>query len=274
MATGPHAGPGKEVTKVYCCGKSDVGKKRANNQDSYTVKQYKCGAVLGVVCDGMGGAHGGETASRTALKAFTDAVGNFMKGITAGGKKPADRRIAQALLDAVSKANTEVFTKAAEEEALEGMGTTLVSSLVFDDRIFTVNIGDSRMYLIDSDKIVQVTHDHSYVQYLVDIGKLTEDEAAASRNKNIITRAVGTEEETEPDIYLTEIKRGSDSGNIHILLCTDGLTNHVDKETILEIINSEPAGDEVSGDRIVDSLIDAANKNGGSDNITAVLISV
>ena len=259
---------------MYYYGKSDVGKKRANNQDSYTVKQYKCGAVLGVVCDGMGGAHGGETASSTALKAFTDAVGNLMKGISGTGKKPADRRVAEALIDAVSKANTEVYTKAAEEEELEGMGTTLVSSLVFDDRIFTVNIGDSRMYLVDSDKIVQVTHDHSYVQYLVDIGKMTEVEAAASKNKNIITRAVGTEEETEPDIYLTEIKRGADSGNIRILLCSDGLTNHVDKETILEIINSEPIGEEGSEKRIVDRLIDAANNNGGSDNITAVIISV
>ena len=259
---------------MYYYGKSDVGKKRANNQDSYTVRQYKCGAVLGVVCDGMGGAHGGETASSTAIKVFTDAVGNLMKGITKGGKKPADRRIAEALIDAVGKANTEVFTKASEDEGLEGMGTTLVSSLVFDDRIFTVNIGDSRMYLIDTDKIVQVTHDHSYVQYLVDIGKMTEDEAASSKNKNIITRAVGTEEETEPDIYLTEINRGSDSDSIHILLCTDGLTNHVDKETILKIINSEPIGNEGSEQKIVDSLIDAANKNGGSDNITAVLISV
>jgi len=259
---------------LYYYGKSDVGKKRANNQDSYTVKQYKCGAVLGVVCDGMGGAHGGKTASSTALKSFTDAVGNMMKGISGSGKKPADRRIAEALLEAVAKANTAVYTKAAEDEELEGMGTTLVSSLVFDDRIFTVNIGDSRMYLIDNDKIVQVTHDHSYVQYLVDIGKMTEDEAASSRNKNIITRAVGTEEETEPDIYLTEIKRSSDSDSIHILLCTDGLTNHVDKEAILKIINSEPIGNEGAEQKIVDSLIDAANKNGGSDNITAVLISV
>ena len=259
---------------MYYYGNSDVGKKRANNQDSFTVKQYKCGAVLGVVCDGMGGAHGGETASSTALKTFTDSVGNLMKGITKGGKKPADRRIAEALVDAVSKANIEVFTKASEDEGLEGMGTTLVSSLVFDDRIFTVNIGDSRMYLVDLDKIVQVTHDHSYVQYLVDIGKMTEDEAASSRNKNIITRAIGTEAETEPDVYLTEIKRSSDSDNIHILLCTDGLTNHVDKETILGIINSEPADGEDSCRKIVDSLIDAANRNGGSDNITAVLISL
>ena len=131
------------------------------------------------------------------------------------------------------------------------------------------------MYLIDSDKIVQVTHDHSYVQYLVDIGKMTSEEAAKSKNKNIITRAVGTDQEIEPDIYLTEIKRGARQ-SIHVLLCTDGLTNHVDKETICDIINSadKDGKDDEKEEQTVRELIDAANKNGGSDNITAVLISV
>jgi len=254
---------------------SDVGKRRTNNQDSFAIKEYKCGAVLGVVCDGMGGALGGETASATALRVFTETVDSLMEGLTKTGKKPTEWKTAEVLLEAVCKANAEVHAKAMEEEGLEGMGTTLVSSLVFGNKIFTVNVGDSRMYLVDSDKIVQVTHDHSYVQYLVDIGKMTNEEAAKSLNKNIITRAIGTEDEIEPDIYLTAIKKGGAVGKIHVLLCTDGLTNHVSKEKILDIINAQPDKvDDETEESIVRELIDAANKNGGSDNITAVLISV
>jgi len=264
----------REVTVLLYHGLSDVGKRRAKNQDSYTVKQYKCGAVLGVVCDGMGGALGGETASATALKVYTETVDALMEGVTKTGKRPGEWKIAEVLLDAVCKANAAVYSKSEEDAGLKGMGTTLVSSLILDNRIYTVNVGDSRMYLVDSDKIVQVTHDHSYVQYLVDIGKMTSEEAASSNNKNIITRAVGTEEEIEPDIYLTEIKKGA-AGKIHILLCTDGLTNHVSKEKICEIVNSRSGQSENDAEEAtVRSLIDTANKNGGSDNITAVLISV
>lgn len=249
-------------------GKSDVGRRRMNNQDSFAVKQYKCGAVLGVVCDGMGGAHGGETASITALKAYTETVDALMDTVTKSGKRPGEWKIAETLMDAVCKANEAVFDRANEDASLEGMGTTLVSSLVFGNRIYTVNVGDSRMYLVDADKIVQVTHDHSYVQYLVDIGKMTADEAESSSNRNIITRAIGTEKEIEPDIYLTEVK-AAEEGAIHVLLCTDGLTNHVSKEKIREIIYS--GADDGNA---VDTLIDAANRNGGSDNVTAVLISL
>ncbi len=253
-------------------GKSDVGRRRANNQDSFAVKEYKCGAVLGVVCDGMGGASGGATASSSALGVYIKTVDALMEGLTKSGKKPGEWKIAEVLLDAVCKANTEVYGLSKENDTLEGMGTTLVSSLVYGNRIYTVNVGDSRMYLVDSDKIVQITHDHSYVQYLVDIGKMTSEEAEGSLNKNIITRAIGTEEEIEPDIYLTEIKKNASGGKIHVLLCSDGLSNHVGKEGICEIINKEDSGQGIEA--TVDSLIDTANENGGSDNITAVLISI
>ena len=259
---------------MYYHGRSDVGKRRANNQDSFTVKEYENGAVLGVVCDGMGGASGGETASSTALKYFTETVDMFMAEIGKDGDKTDEMKIAGMLVDAVEKANKEVIAKANEDVTLEGMGTTLVSSLVLGDRIYTVNIGDSRMYLVDSDKIVQVTHDHSYVQYLVDIGKMTEEEAAESKNKNIITRAVGTDEEIEPDVYLTDVKKAASSDKIHVLLCTDGLTNHVTKKKILRIINSEEEYSENAEEEAVNQLIDTANRNGGSDNITVVLISL
>ncbi|MBR6918149.1 MAG: Stp1/IreP family PP2C-type Ser/Thr phosphatase [Clostridia bacterium] len=268
---------------LYYHGLSDVGKKRSNNQDVYSVKEYKCGAVLGVVCDGMGGASGGETASSTALKIFTDEIDGLMTHAQKSGRHMAEKRITDALSVAVRKSNEAVFAMSREDASLAGMGTTLVASLVYFNRIYTVNIGDSRMYLIDDDKIVQVTHDHSYVQYLVDIGKMTEEEAAVSCNKNIIMRAVGTEYDLEPDIYLTEIKKNSDTGRLHILLCTDGLSNHVSKEKMLEIVNSYGNGtvkssDAADGDgapeTAVEKLVETANENGGSDNITVVLISL
>lgn len=259
---------------MYYHGLSDVGMKRANNQDSFIVKQYKCGAVLGVVCDGMGGASGGQTASSLAAETFTKAVDELLEDVTRRGPKPEEDEIAETLLKAVCDANREVHSKSVTEKSLEGMGTTLVSSLVMGNRIYTVNIGDSRMYLVDQKKIVQITHDHSYVQYLVDIGKMTSEEAASSNNKNIITRAVGTEEDTEPDIYLTEIKKSRGAAKIHVLLCTDGLTNHVNSEKIRDIINEGSGGDGDRGDETVKKLIEEANSGGGSDNITAVLITV
>ncbi len=259
---------------LFYHGQSDVGKRRANNQDSFTVKEYECGAVLAVVCDGMGGASGGETASLTAMRAFVEAVDPFMNGIGKEDDVPDEMKIADVLVSAVGKANKEVVEAANEDISLEGMGTTLVSSLVLGERVYTVNVGDSRMYLADSDKIVQVTHDHSYVQYLVDIGRMTEEEAAVSKNKNIITRAVGIDEETEPDVYLTDVKKSDPSDRIHVLLCTDGLTNHVGKDEICGIINSETEQSKRAVERIVKKLIDTANENGGSDNITAVLISL
>ena len=252
-------------------GDSDVGRRRANNQDRFVVKQYDCGAVLGVVCDGMGGAHGGETASATAVKAFVETVDALMESIGAGDRKPPKNRIAECLVEAVCKANDQVFEESERDAALSGMGTTLVSSLIYGSRIYTVNVGDSRMYLVDSGNIVQVTHDHSYVQYLVDIGKLTSEEAESSANKNIITRAIGTEDDIEPDVYLTEVK--SPGADIHVLLCTDGLSNQLTRDEICGIVAAE-SGDGGSAERAVGKLIDAANEHGGADNITAVLITL
>ncbi|MBR0303510.1 MAG: Stp1/IreP family PP2C-type Ser/Thr phosphatase [Clostridia bacterium] len=251
-------------------GLSDVGQRRANNQDSFSVKEYKCGAVLGTVCDGMGGASGGKTASELAGEVFVRRVDDLFEEIPSGGEIPSEDEIAKALFEAVCDANREVHTRSEHDRTLEGMGTTLVASLVFEDRIFTINVGDSRMYLIDSGRIVQVTHDHSYVQYLVDIGKMTSEEAASSVNKNIITRAVGTEEEIEPDIYLTDVKKSGKDDRIFVLLCTDGLSNHVTPDEILEVVTSS----RPDGDGAVASLIERANANGGSDNITALLISL
>lgn len=260
---------------MFCSGISDIGMKRSANQDSFRIKEYKCGAVLGVVCDGMGGAAGGQIASAAAAKIFTSGVDLLMEGLEAGERMPDEYRVAEALLEGVYNANSEIFSRAKKDAALEGMGTTLVASLIMENKIYTVNVGDSRMYLADRDRIVQITHDHSYVQYLVDIGKMTEAQARESLNKNIITRAVGTEAQIDPDIYLTEISRiGNEREKIHIVLCTDGLTNHVPPEKIYEVIQKTSGSSGDTTGIIAKELVDFANKNGGNDNITAVVIAV
>ncbi len=261
---------------MYFSGISDIGMRRSTNQDAFNVKKYRCGAVLGVVCDGMGGASGGQVASRLAVEKFVETVDSLMKNLDRSSKMPGEYEVAEILLEGVYNANYEVYEKARSDSSLSGMGTTLVSSLIIGNSIYTINVGDSRMYLADGDKIVQITHDHSYVQYLVDIGKMTAEEAQNSMNRNIITRAVGTETDIEPDIYLTEIKRESIdfAAGIHILLCTDGLTNHVPPEEIYRMITEGESGLVDTTEELVRELVDAANRNGGSDNITAVLISV
>ncbi len=260
---------------MYYSGKSDVGMRRANNQDSFSVREYENGALVAAVCDGMGGALGGQTASRTALDSFMSVIDEFMDQVKESGRMPSSAKIAEKLRNAVSAANKEVYERSQDDPSLEGMGTTLVASLVMGSRIYTVNVGDSRMYLADTDKIVQITHDHSYVQYLVDIGKMTSEEAASSKNKNIITRAVGTEGEIESDVYITEVKKDRiGTGSIHILLCSDGLSNLVDKETIYGIIKDSSDGDASGTEKAVDELVETANRNGGSDNITAVIIGL
>lgn len=259
---------------MFYSGISDIGMKRSTNQDSFAVKQYRCGAVLAVVCDGMGGIGGGQMASKIAVENFVKSIDSLMEPLRKNAKSPHEAIVAEALNDGVCLANAAVFERASEDPELIGMGTTLVASLVIGNRIYTVNVGDSRMYLADSDKIVQITHDHSYVQYLVDIGKMTKREAETSANKNIITRAVGTEEVIEPDIYLTEIKDTlSEGSDIHIVLCSDGLTNHVSPDSIYAMIKkSSTDGEGVK--LLAEALVAEANREGGSDNITAVVIAL
>lgn len=258
---------------MFYSGLSDIGMKRSTNQDNFKIKEYDSGAVLGVVCDGMGGAAGGQIASGIAADIFVSRIDALMDTVGENSREPDENLVAEALLDGVYCANSEIFERAGREPELEGMGTTLVASLIIGDKIYTVNVGDSRMYLSDCDKIVQITHDHSYVQYLVDIGKMTEAQARESVNKNIITRAVGTEAEIEPDIYLTEIERGEKDEKIHIILCTDGLTNHVPPDRIHSLIR-DTKSDGNSTELITGKLVELANKSGGSDNITVVIMAV
>lgn len=250
-------------------GMTNIGMKRQVNQDSFTIKEYDSG-VLAVVCDGMGGVFGGEEASSTATAAFSGYTDiSFADGALAeDGKKDTEDKeyaVRDILLSAARAANNAVYAAANEDTELSGMGTTLVSAYISEGKVYAVNVGDSRMYIIKDETITQITHDHSYVQYLVDIGKMTADEARVSNNKNIITRAVGTEAEVETDFFTVD----TDMSGGHVLLCTDGLTNHLTEADIADCVTKAQ-----SPEKACESLIEMANLGGGSDNITVVIISM
>ncbi|MBQ8185572.1 MAG: Stp1/IreP family PP2C-type Ser/Thr phosphatase [Clostridia bacterium] len=247
-------------------GKTDVGRRRSENQDNFIIKRYASDVLFAVVCDGMGGANGGSTASSVAMNAFADCLD------AAEREHPAFYGMSEDdLLDLLSEAATEanrcVYRLAQTSSALSGMGTTLVGCIVAGEHAYIVNVGDSRLYAIMDGFIEQVTHDHSYVQHLIDNGRMTREEAKVSNVKSWITRCVGTEKTVDPDLFTYDVTPGS-----YAVLCSDGLTNHVEPTEICDIVDQIG----VSGDiqNACESLINCANSRGGSDNITAVVLSM
>ena len=241
------------------CGKTDVGQRRANNQDKYNITDLENGAVLLTVCDGMGGANGGSEASRIAISVYTETVSSGY----ATSALPVD----ELLRRAVAAANTAVFEAAAKDEALNGMGTTLVSALLTPDgNVNVINVGDSRLYHITKEGARQITRDHSYVQYLVDMGQITIKEAKTASIRNIIIRSIGNEPKTDPDLFSLSL-----SSEDYLLLCSDGLTNCVPVEMLAKEVLRAPEEElAVKCDR----LVALANEGGGTDNITVVLAKI
>lgn len=251
---------------------SDIGMKRKTNQDSFYLKTYSQKTCLAVVCDGMGGANGGCEASKIAMETFVREVEEFLVPYIGNKEKTFHSSdVKYALASAVYEANDAVRNHAFENPSLQGMGTTLVAALIIDKTVFCVNVGDSRIYFIKGDKIKQVTKDHSYVQYLLDTGKLTPKEARTFPDKNIITRAIGVEENVNADITKESVLDG-----MFVLLCSDGLTNFADNETIRDVLTKDAHEnmDQITLGISVRKLIDIANKNGGADNITAVVVKI
>jgi len=251
-------------------GKTDVGMKRAVNQDNFIIRAYRQDVLAAVVCDGMGGANGGSVASTMAASAYMDVLDDYHKKCPMFLSMTEEQR-RDMLIEASIEANRIVYRKGNTDSSLTGMGTTLVGVLVMPETIYTVNVGDSRMYITGAGAIRQITHDHSYVQYLVDSGKMTPDEAKHARNRNIITRAVGTERTVNADIFTT---KHSDHEGEYIVLCSDGLTNHVEPEEIEEILAACTHEDGESLRFACEVLVAKANERGGNDNITAVIASI
>ena len=237
---------------------TDVGRVRELNEDTYLVKKYG-DASLFAVFDGMGGAKAGETASAIAR----DEVEKYFDGFFENFSRTEPAAIQAALASAADRANFKIFSLASANKEYEGMGTTMVAALCISDKVYIANIGDSRAYLVDKDGAYQITRDHSFVQYLVDIGKITPEEARTNPKKNIITRAVGVDKEVSVDVSVLEKKQYK---NRTLLLCSDGLSNYIETSSLVAL-----AKESGSCEELCQKLVDTANEAGGQDNITCVI---
>jgi serine/threonine protein phosphatase PrpC len=237
------------------CGKTDVGLRRHENQDTFAVEQGEK-LLIAVVCDGMGGAEGGQIASSLAVETFMKEIRALLRAdMTAG-------QLRELASFCVAKANTAVYQRALQEPAYQGMGTTLVSAVAGERDAVICNIGDSRAYLIHNGEMMRITHDHSVVQTLVENGDITAEEARTHPNRNLITRALGPDETTLCDAFDVSFAHGD-----KILLCTDGLVVTATDEEICRIVCADKRAEEK-----LDDLIALAKAQGAPDNVTAVLI--
>ncbi len=221
---------------------------------------------LFTVCDGMGGASAGETASATACSVYHSAMTESIRANLAGTHliTPLNAKLCKRLMtDALTEANGAVYRLSKTDPALDGMGTTLVSVLLVNKTAYFVNVGDSRAYYYKDGELSQITKDHSYVQYLVDNGMIQPDEAESHPHKNLITRSVGTSAEITPDLFALDTRRTD-----VILLCSDGLTNMVSEAEIAEVLGNN----DVDFSHKAERLVARANSHGGTDNITALVV--
>jgi PPM family protein phosphatase len=226
---------------------SDTGRRRRRNEDSYVVAP-----PLFAVADGMGGAQAGEVASRLAAAALEDTDSGALSG-------------PEKVTSLIKEANRRVFARAVSDPATSGMGTTMTVALVEGDEVTIGHVGDSRAYLVRDGRLSQLTEDHSLVNELLKSGKLSREEAITHPQRSVITRAVGTDPEVEVDAFTV----GADVGDV-FLLCSDGLTDMVVDDDILDVV--ERHRDDL--DRVTKALVSAANRGGGEDNITVIAFAI
>ena len=237
---------------------TDPGCVRAENQDAFEIHKLKHGAMLCVVCDGMGGAKAGNVASAMAAQEFAREVKENYRASM--GMEAVDILLDQA----VKCANFTVYDKSQQGEELSGMGTTLVAVLLRGKAATVVNVGDSRVYRINADGIAQITVDHSLVQLMIRRGEITPEQARYFPGKNYITRAIGTEPSVKADIFHLDLKRGDE-----LMLCSDGLTNLVhDQEILFEVVHGSEKAE------CCQRLLDIAKNRGAPDNVTSILVQI
>ncbi|MBQ8215750.1 MAG: serine/threonine-protein phosphatase [Clostridia bacterium] len=250
-------------------GKTDVGRKRLVNQDTFSAVKYENDCFVAVVCDGMGGAAGGGIASSIAKDIFLTELEKLLDSYFAFPESQGAPQVIlpRLLRNAVLACNSFTYDLAVRDHSLHGMGTTLVAALIYEDTLYACNVGDSRLYGFTASGVVrQITKDHSYVQALVDSGRISADDARTSSRKNIITRAIGIEATVEPDIFVV----GKDESMRYYLLCSDGLSNLLDEKDLTRIV-LQPT-ELLSLEKKVECLVELANERGGNDNITAYLL--
>ena len=275
------------VARYTAAALTDRGRKRASNEDAFG---YSAEHGVYLVCDGMGGANAGEIASALAieevLRLITERLNTFQDTRRETGSATLSEAqsgessaiLPQIAREAVAAANEAIHSRGQRNLRLSGMGTTLVGLLTGlpdgqsgeDSRVWVLNVGDSRCYRLRKGQIEQISHDHSLVDEQVRMGRMTRAEAARSPMRNVITRALGTQPSVTPDVMEVEVQPGD-----LFLLCSDGLTRHLSDEKLESILApSQSAPQAASLDELCTRLIDAANKGGGHDNITSLLVRV
>lgn len=232
---------------------TDVGKRRQLNQDYVYTSENPVGNLpnLFLVADGMGGHNAGDYASRYTVETIVSEIA-----------KSYEKNPVRILKKAIETANAHIREKSLETEEMAGMGTTIVAAACLEHKLQVANVGDSRLYIIHEQKITQITRDHSLVEEMVRMGGIDRESARNHPDKNIITRAVGAQDTVEIDFFQVELHAGD-----MILMCTDGLTNMLEDEEIRMILGGQRDIVEMA-----ESLILAANNNGGKDNIAVILI--
>lgn len=237
--------------KIY--GKTDIGPVRETNQDAYEFGCFDSGDCWAVVCDGMGGVSGGQIASSICIEKVSEALKRGYRN------KMSISSAKNLLTSAINAANSAVFKQSNDNLEYKGMGTTVVAVLVLGNICVVAHVGDSRAYILNED-IKQITKDHSFVQLLIDTGKITEDEAKVHPDRNIITRAVGIEHVVDVEIDIVDFSKDD-----KLLMCTDGLNGYVEDQDILKAVKKY-------GDSSAEKLIETANGAGGRDNVTVVIV--
>lgn len=233
---------------------TDVGKIRTTNEDSVFVSTNRYGHVLAVIADGMGGHNAGDVASKVIVNKISKAWAT-----TPNIKSSAEAK--KWLTAHIKEINEHILTYSQMNGQLSGMGSTIVIAICLDNETVIANVGDSRAYAVFNSSLIQVTNDQTLVNELVEQGEITENEAKFHPQKNVLMQAVGTSKVLKIDFY--EIENSYE----YLMLCSDGLTNMVNFETISDfIINRENMEDSVNG------LVELANENGGHDNITVILL--
>lgn len=235
--------------RIRSCAISDVGRKRQKNEDSYLINDE---LNLFIVADGMGGHAGGEYASRIAITTIEEMF---------AGNKAEKLSGEEIIKNAIENAGLKIVAKAEEDRSLKGMGTTVVCLHIDSKKAILGHVGDSRAYLFRDGALEQLTEDHSLVNEQVKSGLITAEEAKTHQFKNIITRSVGVTPEVEVDVITRKLKAGD-----AYLMCSDGLSNLVDiREMEKELREREPV-------LAAKQMVDLANKRGGDDNITLLVV--
>ena len=243
---------------------TDVGKVRDHNEDAIS-----CNADIGlwVLADGMGGYNAGEVASGIAVKTIVDLVTEACKRESRGDIEPGTGYMRQTIVlrDAITRANKVIHQTAQTQPQCEGMGTTIVACLFFNNRVSIAHVGDSRLYRLRDNRLEQITLDHSLLQELVDRGFYSQEEAARSANRNYVTRALGVD--TSVDVEVQEIDVAKDD---YLLMCSDGLPDMVEDDDIHLTITTFDKDINTIGEQ----LIKLTNDNGGRDNVSLILVRI